>query len=78
MPEVHDFVILDVYTAGKFPDNLLVKEFFVGIKKVLKPSGSVAINSGYGADEKTVLNHMSSVFGNDKIRVFLDENAVKE
>jgi len=41
-----DVVLLDVFSQGLFPAKLATKEFFMSLKGLMTPSGSLAVNFG--------------------------------
>ncbi|GAO16302.1 hypothetical protein UVI_02016890 [Ustilaginoidea virens] len=43
-PATYDYIIHDVFTGGAEPVDLFTLEFFEGLRSLLKPAGTVAIN----------------------------------
>ena len=72
-PKQYDYIIHDVFTGGAEPTTLFTYEFLSGLKQLLKPEGTIAIN--YASDiglpsTKYVINTIISVFSN--CRLFRD------
>lgn len=72
-PKRFDYVIHDVFTGGAEPTSLFTYEFLSGLKQLLTPDGTIAINYASDIDlpsTRYVINTIISVFPN--CRLFRD------
>ncbi|KAJ3073216.1 hypothetical protein HDU98_001974 [Podochytrium sp. JEL0797] len=75
----YDVVLLDVYTRGEFPEQLVNAEFFGQVKQLLKTKendgwdGVVVVNAGVGEDRRRVEELMKGCM--PVVKTLLDVNA---
>jgi predicted membrane-bound spermidine synthase len=78
----YDTVILDAFLGDSSPSHLLTREAFTSIRRVLRPGGTLVINSfgnlkpGHDFFTASLNNTLKSVFGSVRMHAHEDEGGI--